>query len=164
MAGSAGGISINISGMTAVIADFARFGDEIQKKTTRSAGRKAAAVLKKAAIRNAPHSGIDRSRFGSVAVLTDGVIGIKYEYKRKHLRQQINIQEVKTKHGDPKYLIRVGDAYWANFIELGTKVREGRGSIDKEKTKFLGKTADSMTDEVVAIFEREIEAALSKFR
>lgn len=163
MGGNQGGISIDISGMSEVLADFARFGDEVQNKTSDIAGRKAANSLKAAVIKNAPLSMVDRSRLGKV-IVKNGTIGIKYEYLRKHLRQQINIQRVKDRNNTTKYLIRVGDGYWANFIELGTKVRKGRGRIDKEKTKFLGKTATQMEAEVVAIFEREIDVALSKFR
>ena len=158
------GISINVSGMSGVVEDFARFGDEIQRKTLDVAGRKGAEVMKKAAIRNAPDSGIDRSKFGKVAVQKDGTIGIRYEYQRKHLRQQINIQKVKDKAGNPKYLIRVGDAYWANFLEKGTVERRGRGKISKAKTQFLAKTVDQVETEVVSIFERELDIALSKFR
>ena len=157
-------ITIDAASIKGILDDFDRFGDEIQHKTLAVAGKRAAEVMKKEAIRVAPKSNVDRSKFGQAAVRKDGTIGIKYEYKRKHLRQQINIQKVTDRAGNPKYLVRVGDAYWANFLEGGTVQRNKRGRIDRAKTAFMGKTADRMTPEVVNIFEQELDKALSKYR
>lgn len=155
--------------MTEVIADFARFGDEVQKKSMESAGRKAANLMKKEAVRSAPRSLKDRSKMGKVTISKNGEIGLKYGYLRKHLREQINIQKVNSRESDVKYLIRVADAFWANFLEAGTKDRTHKtgkrvGRIDKTKSAFLKKIPDRLEPEIIRIVESEIDLVLSKFR
>jgi HK97 gp10 family phage protein len=87
-------------------------GDKVAKRVLRSAAQAGASRLKKIISDGAPVSTIQRKKvFG----------GHKYDYLKKHLRQQIKTTVVKAVEADVKILVHTSDAFWGRFVEKGTK-------------------------------------------
>jgi HK97 gp10 family phage protein len=94
-------------------------GDKAAKRVVRSAAQAGATKLKRIVIAGAPVSTIKRKAVYG---------GHKYDYLRKHLKQQIKTTVVKSIESDVKILVHTGDAFWGLFVEKGTKVRANKGA------------------------------------
>lgn len=103
---------ITLNGFKELEQSLQILGDKAAKRVLRSAAQAGASRLKKIIADGAPESTIERKKvFG----------GHKYEYLKKHLRQQIKTSVVKSLESDVKILIHTSDAFWGLFIEKGTK-------------------------------------------
>jgi hypothetical protein len=103
---------ITLYGAKEVEAALKILGEKAAKRVLRSAAQAGATQLKKAIVAAAPKSTVNRkSVYG----------GHRYEYLKKHLRQQITTKIVKAFESDVKILIHTSDAFWGRFIEKGTK-------------------------------------------
>lgn len=110
---------ISLSGFKELENALKVLGDKAGKRVLRSAAQAGATQLKRVVVAGAPVSTIQRKKvFG----------GHKYDYLRKHLKQQIKTTVVKSIESDVKILVHTGDAFWGLFVEKGTKIRTNKGA------------------------------------
>lgn len=103
---------ITLSGFKELEQSLKVLGEKASRRILRSAGQAGATKLKRIIAAGAPESKIQRKKvFG----------GHKYDYLRKHLRQQIKTSVVKSIESDVKILVHTSDAFWGRFVEKGTK-------------------------------------------
>lgn len=115
-------------------------GDKAAKRVLRSAAQAGASRLKRIIADGAPESTIQRKKvFG----------GHKYDYLKKHLRQQIKTTVVKSVESDVKILVHTSDAFWGRFVEKGTK----RGI---EAKHWMEQAFSGAEEQVVAAVEEKL--------
>lgn len=124
---------MTLSGLKEVERALQVLGDNAARRIVRSAAQAGASKLKRIIVAGAPVSKINRKKVYG---------GHKYEYMRKHLRQQIKTTVVKSIEADVKILVHTGDAFWGLFVERGTKIRSNKGaertySRDSKTKRFL---------------------------
>ena len=103
---------ITLSGFRELESALQVLGDKAAKRILRSSAQAGASALKRIIAAGAPVSTIQRKKvFG----------GHKYDYLKKHLRQQVKTTVVKSIEADVKVLVHTSDAFWGRFIEKGTK-------------------------------------------
>jgi HK97 gp10 family phage protein len=117
---------LTLSGVQELERAFKILGDSAAKRVVRSAAQAGAAQMKREFVRAAPSSGANRQAVFDRYVRK----GYKYEYLKTALRKQIKTTVVKSLESDVKILVHTSDAFWGNFLEVGTKNRKGgRGRI-----------------------------------
>jgi HK97 gp10 family phage protein len=103
---------ITLSGFKELEQSLQVLGDKAAKRILRSAAQAGATKLKRIIAAGAPVSTIQRKKvFG----------GHKYDYLKKHLKQQIKTTVVRSIESDVKILVHTSDAFWGRFVEKGTK-------------------------------------------
>lgn len=140
----------DITGFEQVQKAFSVLGDKAARRVVKSAGRAGAAQIRKAVRAAAPKSNVNRK---NITVKVSG--GHKYDYLKKHLRQQIKATVVKSREAEVKTLVHTSDAFWGRFTEKGTKL-----GIDAQH--WMEKAFDRVEDAVKAGIEAKIVQAIMR--
>ena len=123
---------------------FRVLGDKAARRVLKSAAQAGASTWRRALIQSAPVSMVQRKKVYQ---------GHKYEYLKKHLREQIKATVVKSIECDVKVLIHTGDAFWGYFVEKGTK----RGI---EAQHWMEKATEGVEDRVLTAVEEKLVQAI----
>lgn len=136
----------SISGVRELQQAFEILGEKAARRVVKSAATAGAAQLRTAIRQAAPQSTVNRKA---------AFAGHKYDYLKKHLRQQITTTIVKAREADIKVLVHTTDAFWGRFVEKGTK----RGI---EAKHWMEKAFDSAEGSVKAGIESKIVQAVMR--
>lgn len=137
---------LEISGIQQVQQAFQVLGDKAARRVLKSAATAGGAQLRTAIRQAAPMSTVNRKKVYG---------GHKYEYLKKHLRQQITTTIVKSRESDVKVLIHTNDAFWGRFVEKGTK----RGI---EAQNWMEKAFDAAEQQVKSGIESKLVQAIMR--
>ena len=142
---------VELTGLDEVNAILVQMSDRVGKRVCRSAAQAGATAMKKAIVAVAPLSNVDRMKVYS----STGNKGSKYDYNRRHLRNQITTKVVKSVESDVKILVSTGDAWWGIFTEKGTKrgisaKKWMQGAFDQSEPPTLDAIEAKLTSAVMA--------------
>ena len=139
-----------LNGVAEAADMLSQLSDKLGKQVCRSAAQAGATTMKKEVIARAPVSNVDRVKvYGS-----NGNKFSKYDYTRRHLRNQITTKSVKSNNADVKILINTGDAFWGVFTEKGTKKgisaqKWFKGAFESSENPVLDAIETKFTDAVM---------------
>lgn len=136
----------DITGFEQVQKAFSVLGDKAARRVVKSAGRAGAAQIRKAVRAAAPKSNVNRKKVSG---------GHKYDYLKKHLRQQIKATVVKSREAEVKTLVHTSNAFWGRFTEKGTN----KGI---KAQHWMEKAFDRVDDAVKAGIEAKIVQAIMR--